>query len=132
SKNLIFVADTICFSMKKIILSVIFLLTLFSVLSQEKDEMLVSLDKKLNEYYTLDRENIHVHFSKSAYFTNEKIWLSGYVFTQQTGLPSIYTNNVFVEVFDSEGSFVSRNLLFSTNGVFQATLPISKNMISGT
>ena len=103
----------------------------YAVFSQANSNFLHQLDKNINDYYKLERENIHAHFSKSIYFTNEKIWLSGYVFTQQTKLPSIHTNNVFLEILDSQGNLYSRHLLFSTNGVFQATLPLNKTMPSG-
>lgn len=118
--------------MKKHFYFLLLFLLPYAVFSQANSNFLNQLDKNFNDYYKLERENIHVHFSKSTYFTNEKIWLSGYVFTQQTKLPSIHTNNVFLEILDSQGSLASRHLLFSTNGVFQATLSIDKTMLSGT
>lgn len=38
----------------------------------------------LEQYFYLDRENIHVHFDKTIFFTEEDIWFQGYVFKQKS------------------------------------------------
>ncbi len=99
--------------------------------TQTDSTFLNKLEENVNEYYKLDRENIHVQFSKSKYFTNEKIYLSGYVFNQQNQLPSLYTTNVFVEIFNADGVFEARHMLFASDGTFKATIPIKADLESG-
>lgn len=117
--------------MRKIILFFIFGFVSFQNQAQIDDEFLHSLENSLEKYYELDRENIHVHFNKKSYFTNEQAWMNGYIFHQQSKMLYASTNNVFMEVFDFEGNKITRKLFFANNGSFKANFQLSEIKQSG-
>lgn len=116
--------------MKKLCLF-LFLLCLTAVYSQNADEKSDKIQQLLSEYYTLDRENIHVHFNKDVYFTDEQIWLTGYVYHQQNKTLFEATSNVFMELFDHDKALIDKKLLFSYKGTFQTHIELKNNMPSG-
>ena len=67
--------------MKKLSL-LLFSLFCCTALSQTTDEKPEEIQQLFSEYFLLDRENIHVHFNKNIYFTDEQVWLTGYVYRQ--------------------------------------------------
>src|SRR5690606_4627685 len=118
------------FIMKKLslFLCVLCLTTLYSQRSEEKSNKIQEL---LSEYYTLDRETIHVHFNKDVYFTDEQIWLNGYVYHQQNRMLFEETTNVFMEFFDQDKALIEKKLLFSYKGTFQTHIELKNNLPSG-
>ena len=54
-----------------------------SPLIQNQDE----IGSSFSEYFKLDRENIHLHFNKTTYLTNEKVWFKGYIIEKKTKKP---------------------------------------------
>jgi hypothetical protein len=116
--------------MKKLCLFLL-LFCLTSLYSQNAEEKSDKIQQLLSEYYTLDRENIHVHFNKDIYFTDEQIWLTGYVYHQQNKTLFEATSNVFMEFFDQDKALIEKKLLFSYKGTFQTHIELKNNMPSG-
>src|SRR5690606_16237803 len=116
--------------MKKLFLF-LSLLYLAALYSQNTEEKINKIQQLLSEYYTLDRENIHVHFNKDIYFTDEQIWLNGYVYHQQNKSLFEATTNVFMELFDQDQALIEKKLLFCYKGVFQTNIKLKDNMPSG-
>src|SRR5690606_38579595 len=102
------------YQMKKIFLflCLMFLTALYSQNEEKSDK----IQHFISEYFALDRENIHVHFNKDVYFTDEKIWFTGYVYHQQNRRLFEETTNVFMELFDQDQSLIEKKLLFSYKG----------------
>lgn len=115
--------------MKKIFLflCLMFLTALYSQNEEKSDK----IQHFISEYFALDRENIHVHFNKDVYFTDEKIWFTGYVYHQQNRRLFEETTNVFMELFDQDQSLIEKKLLFSYKGIFQTHLDLKNTMPSG-
>src|SRR6476620_12754231 len=99
----------------------LFILTLFAISNVSKAQNNLD-DKKLSEnnleYFKLERENIHAQFNKTVYTTGETIWLKGYVIDKITGLPSIKSSNIIMELFNSKGEKIDSKLLYSENSTF--------------
>lgn len=117
--------------MRKVILFFILGFISFQSQAQADDEFIHSLGESLEKYYELERENIHVHFNKKSYFTDEQIWMNGYIFHQQSKTLYADTNNVFVEVFDNKGNQIIRKFIFANNGFFRANFSLSGIQNSG-
>ncbi|MFA7444843.1 MAG: hypothetical protein WCY89_02770, partial [Flavobacteriaceae bacterium] len=116
--------------MKKLSL-LLFSLFCCTALSQTTDEKPEEIQQLFSEYFLLDRENIHVHFNKNIYFTDEQVWLTGYVYHQQNQRLFESTTNVFMELFDQDKALIEKKLLFVYKGVFQANIALKNNMPSG-
>lgn len=99
--------------------------------SQSEDKTTEKAAKHLQEYYSLNRENIHIHFNKNIYFTGEQIWLSGYVYNQQQQQLFKETTNVFMEMYNSESHLIEKRLLFSDQGTFQTNIRLNEHLSSG-
>lgn len=117
--------------MKKSHLLLFFSLCFIPLYSQKTEEVPEKIQQLFLEYYTLDRENIHVHFNKDVYFTDEQIWLTGYVYHQQNRTLFEATTNVFMELFDQDKALIVKKLLFSYQGVFQTNIDLKDNLPSG-
>ena len=83
--------------MKTALLTITFLcLFLFSAPNlHAQDEKKDAIAKALNDYFFLERENIHVQLNKSIYTTNEQIWFKGYVFHRKKNIPFFTTVNIY-------------------------------------
>lgn len=85
----------------------------------------------LSRYFQPDRENIHVQFDKTVFFTNESVWFKGYVYNRKTGTPYYTTTNVQMQLIDESGTIISTQLLFAINGLFSGKIPVDKKFASG-
>ncbi|NBL63811.1 hypothetical protein GV828_01205 [Flavobacterium sp. NST-5] len=73
----------------------VFFLAFYDGNAQEVDNKKQAIAKAIEDYFFLERENIHVQFSKEVYLTNEKIWFKGYVYHRKNNLPFYNTTNVY-------------------------------------
>ena len=87
--------------------------------------------KVLNDYFHLDRENIHVHLDKSIFLTNEQIWFKGYVFHRKLNMPFFATTNVYANLIDSEGKIIDTQLLYGSMASFSGAFKLNENFRSG-
>lgn len=69
------------------------------------------------DYFSLPQEQIYTHFNKSSYVPGEAIWFKCYAFNPKTKRPSIITNNLIVELYDSNGKLVDQKILHVEQGV---------------
>lgn len=86
----------------------------------------------ISEYFRLERENIHVQFNKTIYFTNEEIWFRGYVFHRRKNLPFFTTINVYASLMDSSGKEIDSKLVYSYLGGFSNKFSLNPKIPSGT
>ena len=112
------------------------LLLLFALnLSFSQSNTTLEAKEKIASYYTnyfsLDRETIHLHINKTNFITPEKIWFKGYVLNRKTGSPSLKTTNVYAVLFDSNGRKIAQKLLFTSNGNFAGNFDVSEDFDSG-
>ena len=115
---------------KKHFLFIIFFLFLTSN-AQEKDNHLV-ISKSLTDYYSLASENIHLHFNKSVYLTNETIWFKGYIIDKKTNDLCYETTNVYVRLLDKDKNEIINNLFLANNGIITGHFNLEETYNSGT
>lgn len=85
----------------------------------------------LQTYFTLDRENIHLHLNKNIYLSNDRIWFKGYII-EKKNWPTHHTTNINLNLWDDKGQKISSQLYFAENGLFDGYLNIPDDIASGT
>lgn len=85
----------------------------------------------LKSYFTIDRENIHLHLNKQIYITNETIWLKGYIVDKKNAKPFVPTTTVYVNLIDSDGKIVSTKTLYADNSLFEGHISLDDSFASG-
>ncbi|TDE02508.1 hypothetical protein [Flavobacterium sandaracinum] len=101
------------------------------IFSQPNEETVKSkIGAVLENYFTLDREAIHIHVNKTTFLSEETIWYQGYIVNRKTTKP-FYTSNVFVLLLDERGKQLSEKLVFADNGVFSGHIKLEPNLDSG-
>lgn len=114
--------------------NLLFFTLLFSLplQAQQTNTEKEKINSTLNNYFALDRENIHLHLDKNVFITNEKIWFKGYVFDRKNNFPFINTSNVFAILADEKGNTLKQELLFADNGTFSGAFNLGNAYKSGT
>lgn len=110
------------------------LLILSCASSFSQNDTLKSSDEISNSvanYFSLDRETIHLHLNKNFYLTDEKIWFKGYIIEKKTKLPFFATTNVFLNLLDEKGTVISSQLYFAENSTFNGYYNLNSNLKSG-
>lgn len=87
--------------------------------------------KAVSDYFFLERENIHAHFDKNVFMTNENIWFKGYIFHRRLNVPFFATINVYANLIDSEGKIIDSKLLYGNIGSFSGNFKLGQNFKSG-
>lgn len=119
--------------MKKIIsaliLTVIFLLTNHALFAQEdkKDQ----IAKAITDYFFLERENIHAHFDKNVFMTDESVWFKGYIFHRKKNVPFFNTVNIYATLMDDQGKTISTQLIYGNIGAFLGSFKLGNQLKSG-
>lgn len=89
------------------------------------------ISNALSEYFTLDRENIHLHLNKSIYLTNEQIWFKGYIIDKKNKLPYYETTNIYVALLDENGQKIASHLFYAENSIFHGNLKLNSSFKTG-
>lgn len=89
------------------------------------------ITKHLTNYFSLDRENIHVQFSKKIFFTNEKIFFKGFVYNIKTGKPFVLTTNVYATLYNEQGEKIIDKLFYANNGSFTGDFDLNNSLLTG-
>jgi len=114
----------------KLVTFVIFFSSLLAT-AQESSPEKENIANILENYFYLDRENIHLHLNKSHYLSNEQVWFSGYVFHRKKNTPFFATTNVYAHLFDDSGNKIADQLLFADNGSFDGKFKLGEDFKSG-
>lgn len=85
----------------------------------------------IENYFDLDRENIHVQFNKTIYVNDEYIGFKGYVFRQKNNTPNPYTTNVRLVIYDDQEQIIQKQLLYTNNGIFVGGIHLNEKFKSG-
>ncbi len=99
--------------------------------AQETDVNKIKIADAFVNYFSLERENIHLHLNKNIYLSNEEIWFKGYVLNRKESLPFYYSTNIIVGLYDSEGTLLDQKLVFGDNGNFYNNFKLTDKYISG-
>ena len=88
----------------------------------QNENLQQKITTSLNNYFEIDRENIHVQFNKTIFLNDEDISFKGYVFSKFFNLPNIYTTNVQLVIYNEQNTIVEKQLLYSKLGCFEGIL----------
>ncbi|PZR20327.1 MAG: hypothetical protein DI539_11200 [Flavobacterium psychrophilum] len=117
--------------MKKIFYTLLAIVTLLNYSMYAQQSRTEEIMKSLTDYYTLERENIHVQFDKSVFMSNEAIWFKGYVFHRKINAPSPNTTNIYGNLMDEEGKIIETKLFFGNRGGFTGFFKLNSKFKSG-
>ena len=96
-----------------------------SISNQEK--ITVAFD----EYFKMDRENIHLHLNKNLFLTDEAIWFKGYIVEKKTNMPYTPTSNVYISLIDINGQKITTQLFFAENSIFEGQIKLNSKLTTG-
>lgn len=117
--------------MKKNIYALLSIFCLLPFLSVAQDAKKEQINKALNDYFFLERENIHAHFDKDIFLTDEKVWFKGYVYHRKTGKPFYSCINIFASLIDNSGKVLDSQLLYGNLGTFSGSFQLQPDMPTG-
>lgn len=117
-------------SVFKIHLALLFLLISIFSFGQNSPEK-EKITQSLENYFSLERENIHLQFNKDTYLTTEEVWFKGYVFNRKDKIPFFYTTNVYAILYDEDGKKLSNQLLYSNSGSFSGKFKLADSFKTG-
>lgn len=103
----------------------------FSGFAQTGSEKKEQIAKKLDDYFLLERENIHVHFDKNVFTTNESIWFKGYVYHRKKGIPFFNTINIYAALTGPDGKIIDTQLIYGNIGSFTGSFKLKDSYASG-
>lgn len=112
----------------------LFLLLLIAFSSKtfsQNQDIKKHIAEKLNSYFSLERENIHLHLNKDIYLSGENIWFKGYTYNRKELLPFYNTMNVFVALYNQTGTKISQQLAYSNTGSFEGAFKNLEELPSG-
>lgn len=110
----------------------VFFAAVFSSYSQEADPQKTSISKNLEDYFFLERENIHLQLDKSVFISDEDVWFKGYVYHRKENVPFFTTTNVYASLYDENGIKIKDKLLFSNMGSFSGKFELGDSFKSGS
>jgi hypothetical protein len=87
--------------------------------------------KSVTDYFSLERENMHVQLDKSVFMTNESVWFKGYVFHRKKNIPFFNTINIYASLIDSEGKILETKLIYGNIGSFSGSFTLGNKFKSG-
>ncbi|KGO78962.1 hypothetical protein Q763_15730 [Flavobacterium beibuense F44-8] len=118
--------------MKKRLTTIIFLCILIALPIYGQENKVQEISSIVKNYFSLERENIHVHFNKTTFITNESIWFKGYVYYSKKNTPFFTTTNIFAVLKNAENKTLDSKLLYGSLGSFEGNFELPPNMVSGT
>ncbi|KAF2515276.1 hypothetical protein [Flavobacterium foetidum] len=107
--------------------SFLFCLQSFSQTNNNQDK----ISKYLTDYFSQDREIIHVQFNKNLFTNNEDIAFKGYILSKNSNIPNSNTTNVQLIIYNEENQIIQKQLLFAQSGVFSGGIHLSEKFKSG-
>jgi hypothetical protein len=97
----------------------------------QNENLQEKITTSLNNYFEIDRENIHVQFNKTIFLNDEDISYKGYVFSKFYNLPNIYTTNVQLVIYNDQHTIVQKQLLYSRLGYFEGSFHLGEKFKPG-
>src|SRR5680860_73565 len=92
--------------------------------SDEKTQQLISKTNLFNLRFP--QEKIYLHLDRPSYWANDDIWFKAYVKDSP-----IKEGNLYVEVINSSGSIVYKNIAWVQNGLAYGDIHLGDTLSSG-
>lgn len=89
------------------------------------------ITKYLNDYFSQDREIIHIQFNKTLFTNDEDIAFKGYILSKNNNIPNSNTTNVQLVVYNEEDQIVQKQLLFAQYGIFSGGIHLNEKFKPG-
>jgi hypothetical protein len=89
------------------------------------------IKKSLENYFNLDRENIHLHLNKNEFLTSENIWFKGYIANRKQTNATIKTTNIQVALLNDKGEKIDDYLFFANNNSFSGNINLTERYPTG-
>ncbi|OAZ03056.1 hypothetical protein [Flavobacterium succinicans] len=89
------------------------------------------IKKSLENYFSLDRENIHLHLNKNEFLTSEKIWFKGYIANRKQTNATIKTTNIQVALLNEKGEKIQHFLFLANNNSFSGNINLKEKYPTG-
>ena len=123
--------------MKRIIKSVIFILTGFLLLQnsncQVQSDLTESIKQRfLNYTNAVPREEIFIHSDREEYIAGEYLWFNIYVFDRKTAKPSLYSRIAYFELLNSENRPVAQKRILINKGSGPGQILLPDTLSPGT
>ncbi|MEM6718524.1 MAG: hypothetical protein AAF611_04325 [Bacteroidota bacterium] len=85
----------------------------------------------LDHFKYSEEEAVFIHLNKTSYLVGEEIWLKGYVYSKRDEKASRTSSNLYVGLYDADGTQVSKKLLRIQNGMAQGNIELDEKLNSG-
>ncbi len=108
---------------------VLYFLLLFTFSANSQDS--INIQKSYKDYFKLPRESVFIHTNKTTYLVGEKIWLKTYILDRKNNLSSKASSNIHVDLFDSKGNTILKNLVLNKKGVGLGQIDLDTTLHSG-
>ncbi|GAA0711321.1 hypothetical protein GCM10009430_00690 [Aquimarina litoralis] len=100
-------------------------------LGQVRPDAVKQVLTKKSEYFTLEREIIHLHTNKTTYITNEEIWFKAYVLDHINHKPFPTTKNLYLTLYNELGDKIQHKLYLTEKGLANGAFNIPKDLTTG-
>lgn len=113
--------------MKRNLVLICYIIVISLVNGQEKN-----IQKAYQNYFEDTREMIHLHFNKTSFLSGEKAWFQAYVKELNSNKLHPYTSNLFVTVFEENGTMKEQHLIEINNGIGTGQIAIDSTFTKDT
>lgn len=90
-----------------------------------------SLDTDFENFKDIPIENIHCQVNKSIYIPDEDIGFTAYIIDQNTGLPSLYSKNIYCQILNESDEIIKQKLIMADNSVATNVFAIDSAFTAG-
>ncbi len=97
-------------------------------LPDSRQEVLSRLERMEAAY---PQQKVFIHTDKEEYLAGENIWMKGYVVNATTHRPDTLSNNLYVELINTDGQPVSILLLRLQNGIAHGDITLPDSLSEG-
>lgn len=101
--------------MKKILLLLLLIYSGWSC-GQNQIKSSEDLENTYLDYFSLNRENIHLQLNKTTLVEGENLWFSAYVFDPRIRKPNLETTNLHVNLYNADGRLLEAKTIYIQDG----------------
>ena len=82
-----------------------------------------------NTYFESSREVVHLHLNKTSFLMGEEIWFKAYVLEQNSKKLHPTSSNLYVSLFNENGSLKKQHLVKIKNGIGRGSFKIDSTFV---
>ena len=101
-------------------------------LGQEKIEPQYNrILEKYEDYFSENRETVHLHLNKTKYAVGEHIWFTAYLFDQELNEISLETTYIYVDLYNKAGEKIESRTIYYERGSGSGDIELKDGLASG-